>query len=80
MITCFHLAVSRVGTPICHRHRGGGLEQSSEGVVPEWGSLEQGMLHEMLDRLEKMLGRHTIRDSRCVSNIGDITAFVENIC
>ena len=53
------------------------LEQSSEAVVPELGLLEQGMSHEMLDRLEKMLGRHAICDSRCVSNIGDITAFVK---
>ncbi len=44
----------------------GVLEQSSERVVPELGLLEQGAFHEMQDRLEKMLGRHAIRDSRCV--------------
>ncbi len=48
-------------------------------MVPELGLLEQGMLDEMLDMLEKMLGRRATGHSRCVSNIGCFTAFVKNI-
>ncbi len=55
------------------------LEQSSEAKVPELGLLEQGMLDEMLDMLEKMLGRRATGHSRCASNIGCFTAFVKNI-
>ena len=52
-------------------------------MVPELGLLEQGMLDEMLGMLEmlleKMLGRRATGHSRCVSNIGCFTVFVNNI-